>query len=322
MPLAALSPSTPPRIALKVDVATLRGTRIGVPRIVGLLGRHRAGATFLFSLGPDHTGRAITRIVRRGFASRGSGAAGIVEHYGVKALLHGTLLPGPDIGRRCADTLKRVRDAGFETGIHAWDHVRWEDGIAAADADWTARQMQRAVERFTDIFGAPPRVHGAAGWQMNIHSYRLTQRLGFDFCSDTRGTCPYIPVIDAEIVACPQIPTTLPTIDELIGHEGTTADNVGEKILRMAAERPAPVGHVLTVQAEIEGIKLLPVLDAVLQAWSEAGIQLLSLGAYLEAAGTSSLPRHRTAVDRVAGRDGSLAVQGPEFLPRLAAACA
>jgi len=112
------------------------------------------------------------------------------------------------------------------------------------------------------------------------------------------------------------------TIDELIGHEGTTADNVGEKVLRVAAERPAPAGHVLTVQAEIEGIKLLPVLDAVLQAWSEAGIQLLSLGAYLEAAGTSSLPRHRTAVDRVAGRDASLAVQGPEFLPRLAAACA
>jgi peptidoglycan/xylan/chitin deacetylase (PgdA/CDA1 family) len=247
--------------------------------------------------------------------------AAILEHYGLKTLLRGTLLPGPDIGKRCADTLKSVRDAGFETGIHAWDHVRWQDGIPTADAEWTAREMEHAVQRFNDIFGVPPRVHGAAGWQMNIHSFRLTQRLGFDFCSDTRGTCPYIPVIDAEIVACPQIPTTLPTIDELVGYDGTTVDNVGAKILRMAAAIPAPMGHVLTVQAEIEGIKLLPVLDAVLQAWSQAGIQLLSLGAYLEAAGTRSLPRHRTAVDRVDGRIGSLAVQGPEFLPRSPAAC-
>jgi hypothetical protein len=182
--------------------------------------------------------------------------------------------------------------------------------------------MERAVERFNDIFSAPPRVHGAAGWQMNVHSYRLTQRLGFDFCSDTRGTCPFIPVIDAEIVACPQIPTTLPTMDELLGYDGTTVGNVGAKILHMAAAIPAPAGHVLTVQAEIEGLKLLPVLDAVLLAWSEAGIQLLSLGAYLEAAGAGSLPRHRTAVDRVAGRIGSLAVQGPEFLPYAPAACA
>ena len=312
---------TPPRIALKVDVDTLRGTKVGVPRIVELLKRHRAGATFLFSLGPDHTGRAIKRIFRRGFVRRVMRAA-ILEHYGVKTLLHGTLLPGPDIGRRCADTLKSVRDAGFETGIHAWDHVGWQDGIAAADADWTAREMERAVERFDHIFNAPPRVHGAAGWQMNVHSFRLTQRLGFDFCSDTRGTCPYIPVIDAEIVACPQIPTTLPTIDELIGYEGTTVDNVGEKILRMAAANRAPAGHVVTVQAEIEGIKLLPVLDAVLRAWCEAGIQLLSLGSYLEAAGASTLPRHRTAVDRITGRIGSLAVQGPEFLPHSSAACA
>ena len=38
------------RIALKVDVDTLRGTLEGVPRLVELLKRRGAGATFLFSL--------------------------------------------------------------------------------------------------------------------------------------------------------------------------------------------------------------------------------------------------------------------------------
>ena len=46
-------------LALKIDVDTLRGTREGVPNLVVLLKKYGADATFLFSLGPDHTGRAI-----------------------------------------------------------------------------------------------------------------------------------------------------------------------------------------------------------------------------------------------------------------------
>ena len=49
-------------LALKIDVDTLRGTRDGVPRLLDMLHRHGAGATFLFSVGPDHTGRAIKRV--------------------------------------------------------------------------------------------------------------------------------------------------------------------------------------------------------------------------------------------------------------------
>ena len=43
------------RIGLKVDVATLRGTREGVPALVELFRRHGVGATFLFTLGRDRT---------------------------------------------------------------------------------------------------------------------------------------------------------------------------------------------------------------------------------------------------------------------------
>ncbi|RZA14416.1 MAG: xylanase, partial [Lysobacteraceae bacterium] len=47
-----------PLLTLKIDVDTYRGTREGVPGLVRMLARHGAGATFLFSLGPDHTGWA------------------------------------------------------------------------------------------------------------------------------------------------------------------------------------------------------------------------------------------------------------------------
>ena len=59
-----------PVIALKIDVDTYRGTLEGVPRLVDVLRRNRAGATFLFSLGPDHTGRAIKRALRPGFMKK------------------------------------------------------------------------------------------------------------------------------------------------------------------------------------------------------------------------------------------------------------
>ena len=134
------------KLALKIDVDTYRGTRVGVPRLVEMLKKHGAGATFLFSLGPDHTGRAITRVFRPGFMKKVSRTS-VLEHYGLRTLLYGTVLPGPDIGLRCADLMRGVRDAGYEVGIHTWDHVRWQDRVGSEDAEWTEREMRLAANR-------------------------------------------------------------------------------------------------------------------------------------------------------------------------------
>lgn len=134
-----------PVITLKVDVDTYRGTREGVPALVRMLREAQAEATFLFSLGPDHTGWALRRALRPGFLQKVSRTS-VVEHYGLKTLMYGVLLPAPDIGRACADDLRSVRDAGFECGIHAWDHVVWHDNVRLRDAAWTRAAMQRAYE--------------------------------------------------------------------------------------------------------------------------------------------------------------------------------
>jgi hypothetical protein len=44
------------------------------------------------------------------------------------------------------------------------------------------------------------------------------------------------------------------------------------------------------------------------------GYTLMSLGDYFDSQPNKNLPRHETAVGEVAGRAGTLAVQGPEFL--------
>ena len=303
-----------PALVLKIDVDTYRGTLIGVPRLVELLRRHHADATFLFSLGPDHTGRAIKRVFRRGFMQKVSRTS-VLEHYGLQTLLYGTLLPGPDIGRRCADILRGVAAAGFETGIHCWDHIRWQDGVRHAKVRWTEREMERASKRYQEVFGEPASVHGAAGWQMNAQALRLTQGLGFSHSSDCRGRHPFMPVWNAEVVACPQLPTTLPTLDELIGIDGLNEDNVHQHLLDLTRTAPA-AGHVFTLHAELEGMKLLPVLEKLILGWQQQGYTLSTLRQLRAGLDAYHLPRHEIVWGTLPGRSGELLLQGREFLAR------
>ena len=296
-----------PQLALKIDVDTYRGTREGVPRLVEMLKRHDAQATFFFSLGPDHTGRAIRRVFRPGFLGKVSRTS-VLEHYGIKTLLYGTLLPGPDIGRSCAQILRSVRADGFEVGIHCYDHVRWQDYVADKDAKWTKREMQLAVDRFIEIFGTAPKAHAAAGWQMNRHALRLMQQFGFDYSSDTRGTHPFIPTFNAEIVACPQLPTTLPTLDEIINREGVTLENVTQYLLQLT-ETPPATGHVFTLHAELEGGKWMPIFEQLITGWKEQSYELVSLRQYLEKL-EDTLPRNKLVTGTIDGRSGTLAMQG------------
>lgn len=299
-----------PRIALKVDVDTYRGTLAGVPQLVDVLRRFEAGATFLFSLGPDHTGRAIKRAFRPGFMKK-VGRTSVLSHYGLLTLMYGTVLPGPDIGRRCGDIMRGVSDAGFETGIHCWDHVKWQDGVERAGAEWTADEMRRAVARYEKVFGKPPRCHGAAGWQTNVHALRATQRLGFAWSSDTRGSGPFMPVWNGELVRCPQLPTTLPTLDELIGLDGITVDNVDQRVLELTAEGRE---HVFTLHAELEGMKLSPVFERLLAGWREQGYEIVSVGTVAETLNLARLPRCEMVRGELPGRSGTLMLQGEEFL--------
>jgi len=299
------------QLALKIDVDTWRGTRDGVPRLVEALQRHGADATFLFSLGPDHTGRALKRIFRKGFLKKVRRTK-VTSHYGLTTLMYGTLLPGPDIGIRCFAEMQAVRDAGFEVGIHCWDHVKWQDGVATADQDWTESELKRAVKRFGDVFGMPPKTHGAAGWQMNRSAYRLEQRLGFDYASDGRGSHPFMPVIEGEPIRCPQIPTTLPTLDELLGVDGVDESNVAQHLLRLTG-RPSRHPHVFTLHAELEGNKLLPVFESLLDGWREQGYQFVSTRTLFNQLELSTLPWHEVLMEEIPGRSGLLAVQGPKF---------
>jgi len=122
-----------------------------------------------------------------------------------------------------------------------------------------------------------------------------------------------VPIYNAEIVACPQLPTTLPTLDELIGVDGITVDNVADHLLELSRDA-LEGGHVYTLHAELEGLKLLPVFERLLQGWMQMNYKLVSLGDYFGELPNKDLPRHDVAVGELPGRSGTLSLQGGQFL--------
>ncbi|CAN5379350.1 polysaccharide deacetylase family protein [soil metagenome] len=292
------------RIALKVDVDTLRGSLEGVPRLIDVFDRHAVRSTFLFSLGPDHTGWALRRAFRPGFLSKVSRTS-VLEHYGLRTLMYGVLLPAPDIGRKARGAMQAVARDGHECGIHTWDHVVWQDNVRTRDARWTRDQMARAHAAFVDIFGAAPATHGAAGWQMNDEAYRQIDDWRMSYASDCRGTGAFVPCIGGIECRHVQLPTTLPTLDELIGIDDLTPANVERHLLAMTE---TDTDQVYTLHAELEGGLLRATFERLLSGWRSQGHRLMSLADFHAGVDRDSLPRHPIGWGTVPGRSGVLSV--------------
>jgi peptidoglycan/xylan/chitin deacetylase (PgdA/CDA1 family) len=202
--------------------------------------------------------------------------------------------------------MRAVRDAGFEVGVHCWDHVRWQDKVGMAEADWTEREMRRALARFEEIFREQPQTWGAAGWQTNRHA-AWVEELSFPYASDTRGFCPFRPLWNGIAIGCPQLPTTLPTLDELIGLDGVDESNVADKLLDLTSRRQ---NHVFTAHAELEGGKFFASFDRLLAGWKAQGYMVVSLNSLYRSLDLEQLPRHEVVYGEIPGRSGTLALQG------------
>jgi undecaprenyl phosphate-alpha-L-ara4FN deformylase len=295
--------TAPARLAVKIDVDTDRGTREGVSDLARALDKHGIRGTFLFSLGPDNTGRAIRRIFRPGFFSKVSRTS-VVKVYGLRTLMNGVLLPGPDISKRNADTMRGVANAGHETGIHCWDHVSWQDGLATMTLDEVRSDFAKARAAYERVFGKPARTAGSAGWQADAKSLEVYDEAGLDYASDARGASPFLPRAGGKTFRTVQIPTTLPTLDELLGRPEYPETGLVERYLGWL--KPGAL-NVLTIHAELEGMLYRAWFEALLDAAARAGVAFVNSAA--EAAKLGPVPVADLIQGTVDGRSGTLAVQ-------------
>jgi undecaprenyl phosphate-alpha-L-ara4FN deformylase len=294
-------------IAIKVDVDTDRGTRIGVPNLLNLFKELRIPATFLFSLGPDNTGRAIKRIFRPGFLKK-VGRSGVVSMYGLRTLLNGTLLPGPHIGKRNQLIMRETLKAGHEVGIHCYDHIRWQDGLATMSREEVFREFDKARKEFQRIFECPAKTAGAAGWQANALSLAAYDDANLLYASDARGTSPFFPRVDNIVFNTLQIPTSLPTLDELLGRPEYPIDTLTDFYFSQLVDN---IPNTLTTHAEIEGMKYLPWFKAFLMEAKKQNIPFIKVNDIAKEclANRNTIPICDLIQGTIEGRSGTLALQ-------------
>jgi peptidoglycan/xylan/chitin deacetylase (PgdA/CDA1 family) len=239
----------------------------------------------------------------------------VLKHYGLRTLLYGVLLPGPDIGMRGGGEMRAVRDAGFEVGLHSFDHVRWQDNVADATAQWTRAEFERGMHAFERVFGFAPESHAAAGWQINGHALELERDYGLRYASDTRGGPAFFPLLGGGASSCPQLPTTLPTFDELIGSGGIDESNIADALFDRTVSAQEPAVQVFTLHAELEGMLLLDAFESLIGKWRAAGAALVRMSSLHAFLAQRRLPVRAVVRGEIPGRSGLLAVQAPAAAP-------
>jgi peptidoglycan/xylan/chitin deacetylase (PgdA/CDA1 family) len=291
------------QFGLKVDVCTYAGMRFGVPALLQLFEALNVRASFFVCCGPDHSGRALRRVFRRGFFEK-MRRTSAVSTYGWRTLLYGTLLPGPKVAQRCQQTMREVLSRGHELAMHGYDHVFWQDRMPRLSVDELRAELGRARAAFTAGAGVAPQAFGAPGWQCTLRSMQCEDELALRYHSDTRGYAPYYPQIDGETFKTLEIPTTLPTLDETLGRiSHDEAD-----LVQWYDEQLRPGLNVYTAHAEMEGRQQL----AWMRAWIETVQRRAPIRRLIDVAAESSgAPAARITASPIAGRSGTVATQEP-----------
>jgi len=291
-------------VGLRIDVDTFRGTKLGVPRLCATLAKHGITATFFFSVGPDNMGRHLWRLLRPSFLVKmlRTNAAGL---YGWDILLRGTLWPSPIIGKKLAPVIRAAADAGHEIGLHAWDHHEWQSKVEFWSVEQVQATLKRGVALLTEITGRPPTCAASPAWRCTDNVLLAKLAYPFTFNSDCRGESIFQPIVAGRALTQPQIPTTLPTYDEVVGRQGVTAENYNDFLL--GGFRPDGL-NVLTIHAEVEGILCADLLDRFLRQAQERGARFVPLGEFVKRQ-PISLPQRSIVRGEVEGREGWLACQ-------------
>jgi undecaprenyl phosphate-alpha-L-ara4FN deformylase len=292
------------RIGLKVDVCNRRSLEEGVPGLLRILAEFGVPASFFVAFGPDNSGKAVRRIFRRGFL-RKMIRTRAPSTYGLKTLLYGTLLPAPVIGEALPQLLNQIKQARHEVGLHGWDHVGWHDGLARMSHDDVRGSLRRACELFEQSLGAPPSFSGAPGWQITPATLQIQDENGFAFASDCRGQKSFYPRVAGKVLQTLQIPTTLPTSDEILGVEGMNQQALADYYLRSLREDRV---NLLGLHAEIEGLRYAGWLRAFLAGSLRRGAQFLLLSTIAKQE-SSTAAADEVLSREVPGRAGTVACQ-------------
>ncbi|HET8901504.1 MAG TPA: polysaccharide deacetylase family protein [Holophagaceae bacterium] len=293
-------------ISLRVDVDTLEGSIKGIPALLRLLDKHGMRASFYFSLGPDNSGKALRRVFRKGFLAK-MRRTNAGKLYGMKTMMYGTILPAPVIWKRAAAEMRLAKEAGHEVGIHAWDHVQYHDLLDRKSRAWLEAWYAQAHEAFGAVFGEKAKGAVSPAWRCNDATLEIQEGYGLDYAGDCRGSAPFYPIVGGRTLATLQVPTTLPTLDELLGLDGRTAEGVNRELWSLVREDAL---NVYALHTEVEGGALAEAFDAFLGGLKERGVKARTHADWLPEWKAANPPAKVITRREIPGRAGWVSWEG------------
>jgi undecaprenyl phosphate-alpha-L-ara4FN deformylase len=293
-------------IGIKVDVDTSEGMKRGIPRLLSLFEKYRIQASFFVPTGKDHTGWTAKRVfTKKGFLKK-AGRVGVVSTYGVKTLMYGLLLPGPEFARKNRELLSAVTGQGHDLGIHGHDHVYWHDSIKRLGRQRTEQELERSFAVFEELTSRKPGSFAAPGWVVNSHALRFFSERNLLFTSNARGRSPFLPRMGGEMFPVLEIPSTLPTLDEVVGVAGTEAASLSRFFLQSLSDGL----NILTVHTELEGHRWTGFLELFLKEALNKGFTFRKLGDIaVDLKAGPSLPVCDVEYGLIDGRAGEVCLQ-------------
>ncbi|HDM09301.1 MAG TPA: 4-deoxy-4-formamido-L-arabinose-phosphoundecaprenol deformylase [Desulfobacteraceae bacterium] len=291
------------KLGLRIDVDTYRGTKIGVPRLLETLRDFNVKASIFFSVGPDNMGRNIWRLLKPKFMIK-MFRSKAPTLYGWDIVFRGTIWQGPIIGERLPWAIKMASGEGHEVGLHAWDHYKWQTGLEKMSAGEIFSSFQKGLMLIEDVKGSPVCCSAVPAWKCTSAVLIEKEKLPFIYNSDCRGRAVFYPVVGGKVVGQPQVPTTMPTYDEVIGRNGITNQNYNDYLLSLI--RPDQL-NVLTIHAEVEGISCNSMFAHFLKAFTGRGGEVVPLGSLVE----SGVPVQKAKIVKqvIPGREGWVCCQ-------------
>lgn len=298
------------QLALKVDVDTYAGMRDGVPNLLQLFQKLKIRASFFVPFGPDESGKALFRIFKKKGFLKKMFRTNALRLYGIKTMLRGTLLPAPNIGASFPEIVHEILKNGHELGIHGYNHVLWQDHLLEMTGEEVRQEIEKGISGYEKIVGGKPCAFAAPAWLCTSKSLMALDEFHFSYASDTRGAHPFYPVMNGKEFKTLQIPSTLPTIDEILGWNNINEMTAHATLSSKLHESNAAI-HVHSIHTEVEGTALFDAFSKWLTALKKENVTFVTLAKITANLlnEPQKIPKCEIVLSEIPGRSGLVSCQ-------------
>jgi len=262
----------PTYLGLIITVSTAKGAERGVANLLEILKKYNLHATFLLNIGVDRRGRKMRNLFNIDYLKKVLRTKSY-QVYSLSTALNGFLKPGVQM-KKWIPLFKKLHDHHHEVGIYAYDATYWEEQIHDSPESDIRFEINKALMRFKEIFNFSAKVTGAPNFQTHHLVCKIQDDSDFLYATDTRGISPFYPHHHLKTYQTLQLPTTLPTLDELLGMPDFSLENCQNHYLDLITSNEY---NVMTIRAEWEGATYLQWFESFIKLCIEKNITIMPL---------------------------------------------